>query len=139
MITAILEDADFEFSTKLNRYALNTKFKYNKGSLNLNAGMQKNIKEYISSFPTINQSMNLNIDFFNKYIFNNKFYSIAGIQYQKANMEATDKTENYQTDIYLNSVYISPSGLNFNFGFRYNIHEAYGGHLIYSFKPFFLI
>ena len=59
--------------------------------------------------------MNLNIDLFNKYIFNNKFYTILGFQYQKANMEATDKTENYQTDIYLNSVYISPSGLNFNF------------------------
>ena len=130
-----IEDADFEFSTKLSRYALNTKFKYNKGSINLNAGMQKNIREFRSSFPTLNQSMNLNIDLFNKYIFNNKFYTILGFQYQKANMEATDKTENYQTDIYLNSVYIAPSGLNFNFGFRYNIHESYRGHIIYSFNP----
>ena len=134
-----IEDADFEFSTKLSRYALNTKFKYNKGSINLNAGMQKNIREFKSSFPSINQSMNLNIDLFNKYIFNNKFYTILGFQYQKANMEATDKTENYQTDIYLNSVYIAPSGLNFNFGFRYNIHESYRGHIIYSFNPSYSI
>ena len=35
---------------------------------------------------SINQSMNLNIDLFNKYIFNNKFNTILGFQYQKANM-----------------------------------------------------
>ena len=50
-------------------------------------------------------------------------------------MVATNDPENYQTDIYLNSVYIDPSGFNFNTGLRYNIHEAYGGHLIYSLNP----
>tara|TARA_X000000950_G_scaffold89560_3_gene112663 strand:+ start:11791 stop:13665 length:1875 start_codon:yes stop_codon:yes gene_type:complete len=130
-----LEDADFEFTTKLNRYALNAQYKYAKGSLNLNAGLQKNEREFKSSFPTMSESDNLNIDLFNKYIFNNKFYSIAGIQYQKSTMEAAENPENYQTDIYLNSVYLDPSGLNLNVGLRYNIHEAYGGHLIYSLNP----
>ena len=41
-----LEDADFEFSTNLNRYGLNTQYKYTNGSLNLNAGLQKNKREY---------------------------------------------------------------------------------------------
>ena len=132
-----LEDADFEFSTNLIRYGLNTQYKYTNGSLNLNAGLQKNKREYRSSFPTNSESNYLNVDFFNKYIFNDKFYSIAGIQYQKEKMVATNDPENYQTDIYLNSVYIDPSGFNFNTGLRYNIHQAYGGHLIYSLNPSF--
>ena len=73
-----LDDADFEFSTDQNRYGLNTQYKYTNGSLNLNAGLQKNKREYRSSFPTISQSNYLNIDFFNKYIFNVSFYSKMG-------------------------------------------------------------
>ena len=52
-------------------------------------------------------------------------------------MVAASYPKNYQTDIYLNSVYLDSSGLNFNAGLRYNIHDAYGGHLIYSLNPSF--
>jgi vitamin B12 transporter len=40
-----------------------------------------------------------------------------------------------QSDFYVNSVYLNPSGLNLNVGMRYNYHNAYDGHWTYSLNP----
>jgi vitamin B12 transporter len=37
--------------------------------------------------------------------------------------------------VYVNFVYLDPSGLNFNAGMRYNYHNAYDGHWTYSLNP----
>jgi len=130
-----IEQAEFKYFTLLDRFSLNTQYDYNGGSLNLNAGFQHNNREFQSSYPIVFESDNLNIDLFNKYIFNNNFYTIVGFQYQKATMKADYKPEVKQADLYLNSVYLDPSGLNLNLGVRYNYHNAYKGHLIYSLNP----
>ena len=130
-----IEQAEFKYFTLLDRFSLNTQYDYNGGSLNLNAGFQHNNREFQSSYPIVFESDNLNIDLFNKYIFNNNFYTIVGFQYQKATMKADYKPEVKQSDLYLNSVYLDPSGLNLNLGVRYNYHNAYKGHLIYSLNP----
>ena len=132
-----IEDADFKYLTKLNRFSLNTKYSYSGGSLNLNSGYQKNQRDYQSSFPFSAESTNFNLDFFNKFVFNNKFYTILGIQHQSATMKADYSPKTFQNDIYFNSVFIDPSGLNFNAGLRYNFHESYGSHLTYSLNPSF--
>ena len=130
-----IEQADFVYSNMLDRFSLNTQYKYSVGSFNLNAGYQQNKSEFKSSFPLVMESDNLNVDLFNKYIFKNNFYTIVGFQYQKAKMEADYSPETSQTDIYVNSVYLDPSGLNLNMGMRYNNHSTYGSHWIYSINP----
>lgn len=130
-----LEQADFRYTTETNRYVLSTKYNYTDGSLNLNAGYQDNKRDFVSSFPLNYESDNWNIDLFNKYIFNNVLYTIVGFQYQKATMEVDYNPEATQSDVYVNFVYLDPSGLNFNAGMRYNYQNAYDGHWTYSLNP----
>ena len=134
-----IEDADYKYGTSLNRYSLNTSYAYENGSLNLNAGFQDNDREYESPFTYGYESDNLNVDLYNKYIFNNKFYTILGLQYQNSEMEAAYDTRVSQSDVYINTVYLDPSGFNFNVGLRYNHHDNYGGNFIYSINPSFNI
>ena len=134
-----IEDADYKYGTSLNRYSLNTSYAYENGSLNLNAGFQQNDREYESPFTYGYESDNLNVDLYNKYIFNNKFYTILGLQYQNSEMEAAYDTRVSQSDLYINTVYLDPSGFNFNVGLRYNHHDNYGGNFIYSINPSFNI
>ena len=130
-----IEQAEFKYFTLLDRFSLNTQYNYTGGSLNLNAGFQQNKREFQSTYPIDYGSDNLNIDLFNKYIFNNNFYTIVGFQYQKATMKADYNPQVTQSDLYLNSVYLDPSGLNLNVGVRYNYHNAYKMHWIYSLNP----
>jgi vitamin B12 transporter len=130
-----LEQADFYFTTQTNRFVLSTKYNYTGGSLNVNAGYQDNKRDFVSSLPLNYESDNWNIDIFNKYILNNDLYTIVGFQFQKASMEVDYNPEATQSDVYLNFVYLDPSGLNFNAGMRYNHHNAYDGHFIYSLNP----
>lgn len=130
-----LEQADFCLTAETNRYVLSTKYNYTGGSLNLNAGYQDNKRDFVSSFPLNYESDNWNIDIFNKYILNNYLYTIFGFQYQKTSMEVDYNPEATQSDVYVNFVYLDPSGLNFNLGMRYNHHNAYDGHFIYSLNP----
>ena len=130
-----IEQAEFKYFTLVDRFSLNTQYDYTGGSLNLNAGFQQNKREFQSTYPIDYESDNLNIDLFNKYIFNNNFYTIVGFQYQKATMKADYNPQVTQSDLYLNSVYLDPSGLNLNVGVRYNYHNAYKTHWIYSLNP----
>jgi vitamin B12 transporter len=134
-----IEEADYKYGTSLNRYSLNTSYVYKNGSLNLNAGFQDNDREYESPFTYGYESENLNVDLYNKYIFNNKFYTILGLQYQNSEMEAVYDTRVSQSDVYINTVYLDPSSFNFNVGLRYNHHDNYGGNFIYSINPSFNI
>lgn len=127
--------ASFSYTTQLDRFSLNTQYDYSGGSLNLNAGFQQNKREFKNTYPLVYESENLNIDLFNKYIFNNHFYTIVGFQYQKATMKADYNPEITQSDFYINSVYLDPSGLNLNAGMRYYHHNAYKGQWIYTLNP----
>ena len=133
-----IEQADFISFTKLDRFSLNTNYDYKGGSLNLNAGFQQNKRNFQSSYPLAYESDYLNIDIFNKYIFNN-LYTIVGFQYQSGIMKADYNPEFIQSDLYVNSVYLAPSGFNFNFGIRYNHHNAYKGNWTYSLNPSFYV
>lgn len=134
-----IEQADFISFTKLDRFSLNTNYDYKGGSLNLNAGFQQNKRNFQSSYPLAYESDYLNIDIFNKYIFNNNLYTIVGFQYQSGIMKADYNPEFIQSDLYVNSVYLAPSGFNFNFGIRYNHHNAYKGNWTYSLNPSFSV
>jgi len=130
-----IEQADYKYTIELDRFSLITKYSYEGGSLNLNAGYQTNKRDFQYSYLLNYESDNLNIDVFNKYIFNNNFYTIMGFQHQKGTMKADYNPNVSQSDVYFNSVYLDPSGLNLNVGVRYNNHNTYDGHWIYSINP----
>jgi vitamin B12 transporter len=130
-----LEQANYKYTTLLDRFSFTSIYHYQGGSLNLNTGYQHNKRAFEDSYPLDYESDYLNIDLFNKYIFNNSFYTIVGFQYQNSKMKAAYKPEVSQSDVYVNSVYLDPSGLNLNLGLRYNDHSTYQGQWIYSLNP----
>jgi vitamin B12 transporter len=150
-------DDSFSFSDANNlliseqqRVGLSSKFKYTNGSLNVNATYNDVERETESSSPSIFASNNYGFDVFNKYNFNNKFYTVLGVNYKKSEMESysvpfgetelsksiDSETASFEIiDPYLNLVYVSDFGLSINSGLRLNNHSEYGSHLVYSINP----
>jgi vitamin B12 transporter len=118
--------------------------------LNVNATYNDVERETESSSPSIFASNNYGFDVFNKYNFNNEFYTVLGVNYKKSEMESysvpfgetelsksiDSKTASFEiVDPYLNLVYVSDFGLSINSGLRLNNHSEYGSHLVYSINP----
>jgi len=140
------------FRTNQYRLGISPEFKYKNGNLNLNAAYNNVRRAINSSFPGKYNAESYNVDVFNRYEINKKFYTVLGVNYQKNNMESftvpygtTDlelgldpKTANFTiVDPYANVVYVSGFGLNINAGVRLNNHSEYGSHLVYSLNPSF--
>ncbi|MFC0604163.1 TonB-dependent receptor plug domain-containing protein [Winogradskyella pulchriflava] len=147
-----LMDADNLSTSKQYRIGVSPEFKYNNGSVTVNAAYSDVEREIESSFPAIFNAQNIVVDAFNRYNFNDKFYTVVGVNFQDNQMESfsipfggTDfsqaiNPENAQftiTDPYVNAVYVSDFGLNVNAGARLNNHSEYGSHLVYSVNPSF--
>jgi vitamin B12 transporter len=143
-------DADNLLISEQQRVGLSSKFKYTNGSLNVNATYNDIERETESSSPSIFASNNYGFDVFNKYNFNNEFYTVLGVNYKKSEMESysvpfgetelsksiDSKTASFEiVDPYLNLVYVSDFGLSINSGLRLNNHSEYGSHLVYSINP----
>ena len=121
------------------RFAIAPKFTYNNGSFQINAAYSKIDRETISSFSTTNEAESYVIDAFNKYVFNESFYTIVGVNHADyKSLFATNESFS-NTDPYLNVVYVSDFGLNLNAGARLNNHSEYGSHLVYSVNPSFSV
>ncbi|WP_111684028.1 TonB-dependent receptor plug domain-containing protein [Winogradskyella tangerina] len=143
-------DADNTSFSKQYRIGLSPEFKYNNGSVRVNAAFNDVEREIESSFPSMFNAQSVIIDAFNRYNFNDKFYTVIGINYQDNQMESfnipfgeTDFSQAIDpetaqftiTDPYANVVYISDFGLNVNAGLRLNNHSEYGSHLVYNLNP----
>ena len=124
-----------EFNSEQYRVGISTKYSYNNGSVNLNASYSKYETEFISSFPFATASENFILDIYNKYKFNQTFYTIVGLNIIN-NQAEFNEGENFSIiDPYLNAVYVSDFGLNINAGARLNNHSAYGANFTYNFNP----
>src|SRR5699024_7729936 len=75
------------------------------------------------------------IDAFNKYNFNDTFYTIIGLNYVKQQATLGADTDYNTVDPYANVVWVSDFGLNLNLGGRLNHHSEYGSHFTYNFNP----
>lgn len=128
-------DTDDEYISKQSRFGIAPKFDYGKGSIQVNAAFTKIDRETISDFGSTNEAESIVVDAFNKYVFNDTFYTIVGVNYgdYKSLFVADESFTN--TDPYLNVVYVSKYGLNLNAGTRLNNHSEYGSHLVYSLNP----
>ncbi|MBU2997413.1 TonB-dependent receptor [Cellulophaga baltica] len=129
-------DADYLYNSDQERVGLVSEYKYSdNGSIQLNAAYTNYESESVSSFPSTYTGNNYTADIFNKYVFNDQFFTILGLNYIQDESEFA-ATENITiTDPYANVVYVSPFGLNLNVGARFNNNSEYGSHLVYNVNP----
>ena len=130
-----LLDAPYTFLTEQKRLGLSSKWTYNKGNLNLNGSYTNYRSDNRSAFPSMFEGNNYVIDLFNRYTFNDRIYTILGVNYNLDRAEVDGTQEFSLIDPYANLVYVSPFGLNVNAGLRLNIHSEYGSHLVYNINP----
>lgn len=130
-------DTDDEYAFEQSRIGLAPKFDYNNGSFQINAAFTKINRETVSDFSTTHEAKSIVLDAFNKYIFNESFYTIVGVNYGDYKSLFSTEESFTNTDPYLNVVYISTFGLNLNVGGRLNNHSEYGSQLVYSINPSF--
>ena len=119
--------------TDLDRFSLSSTYAYDKGSLHAVLGLQNTDRVFAGGYNQTLQGSNLALDVFNKYIIKERFYSVLGFAHQ--NTSYAGAPSNVQNDVYLNFVYLSTVGFNFNLGSRLNNHDTYGSHFTYSINP----
>ena len=119
--------------TDLDRFSLSSTYAYDKGSLHAVLGLQNTDRVFAGGYNQTLQGSNLALDVFNKYIIKERFYSVLGFAHQNTSYEGAPS--NVQNDVYLNFVYLSNVGFNFNLGSRMNNHDTYGSHFTYSINP----
>lgn len=117
------------------RFGIAPTLKYKNGSLHLNASMTNIDRETISDFSSEFESSGFLVDLFNKYVFNDTFYTIVGFNYQQNETLFANEVSYTNNDPYANVVYVSDFGLNLNVGTRLNNHSGYGSQLTYNFNP----
>ena len=133
--TYAFSDTDDEYISQQKRVGMSPKFTYKNGSFQINAAYTKIDRETKSDFSSVNEAESYVIDAFNKYVFDESFYTIVGLNYGDYKSLFTAEESFTNTDPYLNVVYVSDFGLNLNAGGRLNNHSEYGSHLVYSLNP----
>ncbi len=147
-----LIDGDNTADSRQLRVGSIWKYKYGngKGSVNFTNSYAVLDRELKSNFPAIYDSKTLTYDLYNKYNFDNTFYTVIGVNgttsdfsFQNIPFGGTSLIESISSDDatfdiidpYLNVVYASTFGLQVNTGIRLNTHSEYGEHLVYTINP----
>jgi vitamin B12 transporter len=129
-------DAPYQFSSKQERIGMTAAIGYSgKGSVNLNAALSDYSSESAGSFVNQYLARNYVVDVYNKYILNDRFHTIVGLNYIEDRTDFLDTEKLTITDPYINVVYVSPFGLNLNTGARLNNNSEYGSHTVYNINP----
>jgi vitamin B12 transporter len=145
-------DTDDLSKTNQYRIGIAPEFTYKNGSITSNAAYNNVEREIFSSFPSQFNAESFIVDIYNRYNFNDSFYTVLGVNAQENTMESfgipfgeTDFAQSINPDEatftiidpYANVVYLSDFGLNVNAGARFNNHSEYGSQLVYSLNPSF--
>jgi vitamin B12 transporter len=130
-----IEDALFRSKSKQYRLGISPKLRYKNGSFIINAAYNTIERDIKSSFPNSFSGKSYIVDAFNKYNFDDTFYTIIGVNYIKNETEFTIDEESTIIDPYANVVWVSDIGLNLNVGARLNNHSEYGSHFTYNLNP----
>ncbi|MFP2996520.1 TonB-dependent receptor [Spongiivirga sp. MCCC 1A20706] len=129
-------DRDFESFTEQTRFRIAPSYTYAKGSVTANISINNVDREIESDFPNTFDSQSVIADVFNKYTFNDKLYTIVGVNYIKQRTRFnTVEEETTTVDPYANVVFVSEFGLNLNAGARFSNHSEYGSNVIYNLNP----
>ncbi len=132
-----LFDADYRFLSDQKRAGLSSEYKYRQGSLHLNMAYTNYDSENKSAFPSTFEGENYVADVYNKLSFNDKLFTIIGLNYIKDQTKFTTTKDFNIIDPYANMVYVSDFGFNLNLGARLNNHSEYGSHFVYNVNPSF--
>ncbi|SHI96603.1 vitamin B12 transporter [Pseudozobellia thermophila] len=132
-------DAPYRFISKQERVGLAAIYDYGKGSLQANAAYSSYDSDSQSAFPSSYKGNNYVVDVYHKYNFNDKFYSIVGLNYLADETDFSSKQKFEITDPYVNVVYVTDFGLNLNVGGRLNNHTEYGSNFVYNINPSFTL
>ncbi|RKS53292.1 vitamin B12 transporter [Gillisia mitskevichiae] len=123
---------------------------YKNGSFIFSDSYTELNREIISDYPSKYDSKVYAFDAHNKYIFNNKFHTIVGLNGVFSSFNsysipfgATEFAQTVSEDVaefdiidpYVNMVYVSGNGFNLNTGARLNIHSEYGTNWVYNINP----
>ena len=127
-----IEDADFTFLSFLETFTLKSSYRYNNGSINLQAGQQNTEREYRSNFPSSSDAINRTVEVTHKLNLSEDWYSVQGLFFQEEQYD--DFSMINQKDLFANIVYLS-NGFNTNLGVRLNSHQTYGSHITYTINP----
>ena len=144
-------DANNDAFSRQLRAGAAAEYKYDKGSIVFTNSYSLLDRDFFSNtFATKNESRFYSYDLYNKYNFNNMFYTVVGVngsnndyngfsasaRGQEFVQTINDEVADFDIiDPYVNVVYVSDFGLNVNAGARLNIHSEYGTHLVYSVNP----
>lgn len=144
------EDADNRLISDQMRVGSHWIATYDNGSFNFSDSYSEIDREIVSAYPNKFDSKVYTFDAHNKYIFNEQFHTVLGVNgnfsefnsytvpFGETGFQPAVEAEVANFDIidpYLNLVYLSKFGLNLNTGARLNIHSEYGSHLVYNFNP----
>ena len=130
-----IEDANFKLKTDQKRISLINNYSFKKVGINLNLGFQEIFRDFQSSFPFKTLSSNIYSDFFIKYLFSEKLYSIVGFNKKISKADYENSQLVLHDDYYLNFIYLSNKNFNLNFGGRINNNDKYGTHFTYNINP----
>ncbi len=134
-----VEDADFSFRSEQSRFSLTSAYDYKNGSLQFNGAMNQITRSFASDFPSAFDSKSAIIDVFNKYTFDEKFFTVLGVNLIDNQTFFSEQRTTTSVDPYVNAVFISDIGVNINAGARWNNHSEYGSNLIYNLNPSYRI
>ncbi|MEP6260469.1 MAG: TonB-dependent receptor [Gillisia sp.] len=144
------QDADNNLRSEQFRTGSHWTATYTNGSFIFSDSYTVLEREVTSAYPLKYDSKVYSFDAHNKYTFNEIIHTVLGlngvlsefnsygIPFGGTTFEQTASAEVANFDIfdpYLNLVYISGSGFNFNTGARLNMHSEYGNHLVYNLNP----
>jgi len=132
-----LFDADYHFLSDQERVGLMSEYNYQQGSLHLNTAYTNYDSENKSAFPSAFEGENYVVDVYNKLNFNDKLFTIVGLNYIKDQTEFTTTEDFNVIDPYANMVFVSDTGFNLNLGARLNNHSEYGSYFVYNVNPSF--
>ena len=148
----VFADANNLSITNQYRIGISPNYKYKNGSITINAAYNNTKRDIDSGSPARFNAESLIADVYNKYNFNDTFYTVLGLNVQDSSMEnftipyggtAFEQSINANKanftiiDPYANVVYESDFGMNVNAGARLNNHSEYGSHFVYSLNPSF--
>lgn len=130
-------DTDDQSISTQYRAGIAPRFDYGNGSVRASVAYNKIERETIAEYSSEYNANSLVVDVYNKYNFNDRFYTIVGLNYIR-NEAGFDGDKDFSiTDPYANVVWVSGFGLNMNAGARLNNHSDYGTHFTYNLNPSF--
>lgn len=143
-------DADNMLESRQFRTGSHWVASYKNGSFIFSDSYSELKREITSDHPSKYDSKVYAFDAHNKYVFNDKFHTILGLNGVFSSFNSysipfgeSEFSQSVDDDIakfdildpYVNMVYVSGNGFNLNTGARLNIHSEYGDNWVFNLNP----